>query len=592
MKSRPKTLVMLTPAFPASELETSWVTTQQLFVRTFKEQFPFVRIILLSLYYPEHVGTYDWKGVQVFSFNGTSSGSRKLKRIFFWRDVWKKLKELHRDNELIGLFSFWCGECALIGHYFGRRYGLTHYCWLCGQDAREKNKLVKLIRPRPEELIAMSDFLVDEFHRNHGIRPRHMIPNAIDPGLFPILASSERDIDLMGVGSLSRLKQYDVFVEIIGALQGSFPGIRTMICGEGEAMTELEQLIEQRGMAAHIALPGLTPHKEVLGLLQRTKILLHTSNYEGFGVVCLEALYAGAHVISFCKPMAQDIPHWHIVSNEEEMMGKARALLADPETVYRPVLPYTMNNTVRTVMQLFTNPSSGIIQQNISYHDEVAQEYDAVMDSHQPNQWIRQRVKEKFCSLAPQGRVMDFGGGTGLDLGWLTAAGYEVVFCEPSVAMRKKAMEYQQTMLHSDKVTFLDGAHTDFITWEKQPPLNEKVDAILSDFGPLNYVPDIHALFRCISRVIRPGGYFVLLVLHLPFAKRLKWHRRNAIGSLLSRTTFRMHIPYKDHKQLVFVHTEKEIEKAAAPWFRNGGAEILADHDFTLIHLIRNEETD
>jgi len=354
MSSRPKTLVMLTPAFPASELETSWVTTQQLFVRAFREQFPSLRIIILSFYHPEKVGSYDWRGLQVFSFDGARGGRRKLRRIFFWRDVWKKLRGLHRDNELIGLFSFWCGECALIGHYFGRRHGLAHYCWLCGQDARETNKLVRLIRPRPQELIAMSDFLVREFQRNHGIRPQHMIPNAVEPGLFPVMPSPERDIDVLGVGSLSRLKQYDIFVGIIGALRGYFPGIRSTICGEGEARTEIELLIEQQGLQAHVALPGLTPHREVLGLMQRTKILLHTSNYEGFGVVCLEALYAGAHVISFCKPMDQEIRHWHIVGDEEEMIQKALDLLGDPATEYRPVLPFKMNNTVRSVMHLFT----------------------------------------------------------------------------------------------------------------------------------------------------------------------------------------------------------------------------------------------
>jgi len=238
------------------------------------------------------------------------------------------------------------------------------------------------------------------------------------------------------------------------------------------------------------------------------------------------------------------------------------------------------------------NDPSVIKQQNISYHDEVAEDYNAVMDSHGPNQLIRQRVKEKFCSLTPQGSVLDFGGGTGLDLGWLTAAGYEVVFCEPSVGMRNQAMEYERTVLKSDKVTFLEGERTDFLTWEQTLPFAAKVDAILSDFGPLNYIPDLGQVFRCLSRVIRPGGHFVLLVLRLPFRKRLKWHRRNAIGSLLFRHTFRMYIPYKGHRQVVFVHTEKEIRKAAAPWFSYGGSELLEDHDFTLIHLIRHETAD
>ncbi|HVU56834.1 MAG TPA: glycosyltransferase [Puia sp.] len=353
MKGRLETLVMLTPAFPASEQETSWVTTQQVFVLALRQQFPELRIVLLSFYYPESVGSYDWSGFQVISFNGTAAALRKWRRVFFLREVWKRLKGLLRENTVIGIFSFWCGECALIGHYFGRRYGIPHYCWLCGQDARAKNKLVKWIRPHPGELIAMSDFLVREFQRNHGIRPGHMIPNGIDPGMYPAGVQPERTIDVLGVGSLSRLKQYDVFVEVTAALQHRFPSLRSMICGEGEAGEEIRQLVGKRGLERHIALPGLTPHREILKLMQRTKILLHTSNYEGFGVVCLEALYAGAHVISFCRPMDQDVSHWHIVSNVKEMIEKAISILEDTGTDHSPVLPFEMKQTVQAVMRLF-----------------------------------------------------------------------------------------------------------------------------------------------------------------------------------------------------------------------------------------------
>ena len=235
------------------------------------------------------------------------------------------------------------------------------------------------------------------------------------------------------------------------------------------------------------------------------------------------------------------------------------------------------------------NKLSRVIASNISYHDQVAEEYNAVMDAHRPNESIRQRVKEKFCSLVAPGSVLDFGGGTGLDLEWLTAAGYEVVFCEPSVGMRTHAMTLANSL--SGKVHFLEGPATDFNTWEQIAPFR-KVDAILSDFGPLNYIPDISSLFGNTSRIIKPGGHFILLVLHLPFAKRWKWHRRNALVNLLSGGTFRMYIPYKEHRQMVFVHTEKEIRDAASPWFWYEGAEQLRDHDFTLIHLTRHETTD
>src|SRR5258708_6014192 len=449
--SRPKTLVILTPAFPADESPANWVTTQQLFVRMVKENYPHGKIMVLSFYYPYSAASYEWHGIPVTSFDGTRH--HKVRHILFWLRIWKKLTAIRRENEVVGLFSFWCGECALIGHYYGLCYGIRHYCWLCGQDARKSNKLVNFIRPRPDELIAMSDFLVDEFFRNHGIRPRYRIPNGIDPREFapttppePLVMSmppatpAGRDIDILGVGTLSRFKQYDLFVDIIRSLQSSLPEIKGLHCGEGEDKERIQTLIREAGMEAHFSLLGETPHQEGLGYMQRTRALLHTSDYEGFGVVCLEALYAGAHVISFVKPMKQDIPHWHIVSTMEEMRDKARELLLARDTEYTPVCPYLMEDTVKEVVQLFDKPS--VIEQNTSYHNQAAGSYDQTMDKDPANKIIRQRVKEKLCSLLSSGRVLDFGGGTGLDLEWLTARSYQVLFCEPSVSMRAKAIHY------------------------------------------------------------------------------------------------------------------------------------------------------
>jgi glycosyltransferase involved in cell wall biosynthesis len=351
MKKRSKTLVILTPAFPGTESETHWVPTQQLFVATLKNNYPHLQIIVLSFYYPYLTSEYEWNELPVYCFNGTKK--RKARRIFFWNSIWRKLKMIRRENEVIGLFSFWCGECALMGRYFGKLYGIPHYCWLCGQDARRSNKMVSFIRPVPHELIAMSDFLVEEFHRNHGIRPAHMIPNGIDPEVFPLVHVHDRDIDIMGAGSLSHIKRYDLLVEVVAALKPLFPAIRAVHCGEGEAREAIRESIEHAGLDDHLFLLGERSHEETLALMQRSRVFLHTSAYEGFGVVCLEALYAGAQVISFCKPMQADIPNWHIADDVADMVGKAARVLNDPDPVYRPVLPYTMDDTVRAVMALF-----------------------------------------------------------------------------------------------------------------------------------------------------------------------------------------------------------------------------------------------
>jgi glycosyltransferase involved in cell wall biosynthesis/SAM-dependent methyltransferase len=594
MTYRPKTLVLLTPAFPADESPVNWVTTQQLFVRTLRSQYPDVRLIILTFYYPYSISSYEWHGIQVRSFDGQHR--RKLRRPLFWLDIWRQLRRIRKESDLIGLFSFWCGECALIGTHFGRRYGIRHFCWLCGQDAKADNKLVKFIRPRPEELIAMSDFLVDEFYRNHGIRPLYMIPNGIGPEEFPPDALerasagvAKRDIDLIGVGTLSSFKRYDLLVTAVGALQDVFPGIKAIHCGEGEEKERILAMIRELGLEGNISLLGETPHRVVLGYLQRTKILLHPSEYEGFGVVCLEALYAGAHVISFVRPIHRHIPHWHVVGSQEEMIATARGLLASSDTEYGSVAPFTMKSAVDSVMQLF----GGAIEQNSAYHDQAAETYDRTMDKDPVNNVIRRRVREKMSHLLSSGTVLDFGGGTGADLGWLTEKKYDVLFCEPSVPMREKAIQYNRSRLHSDRITFLETDSTDFSNWHEKLPFSQKTDAILSNFGALNYIPDIRRLFANMARVVKCGGHFVLLVLDMPLPKRWSWHRRNALRSLVFGAPFVLYIPYDgERRQTVFVHSLKEIKAASAPYFTFESAERPDAPGFTLIHLIRNEKPD
>jgi glycosyltransferase involved in cell wall biosynthesis len=265
--------------------------------------------------------------------------------------LWGTLKTLKKDNDIIGLLSFWCGECAFIGKWFGKRNNLRHLTWITGQDARKGNRYISLIRPQPNELIAMSDFLSDEFYKNYAVRPLHVISNGIDVSLFS-KQNSERNVTILGVGSLISLKHYDVFVNVLKKIVERIPVTTAMLCGKGPEEMELQKLIAQLMLQNKIILTGEISHQKILQLMQRAKIFLHTSNYEGFSTVCLEALYAGCDVISFVRPMHDDIDHWHIVNTEEEMVKKAIELLVSGRD-NTPVLPYVMGDSAKAIMQLF-----------------------------------------------------------------------------------------------------------------------------------------------------------------------------------------------------------------------------------------------
>jgi SAM-dependent methyltransferase len=224
-------------------------------------------------------------------------------------------------------------------------------------------------------------------------------------------------------------------------------------------------------------------------------------------------------------------------------------------------------------------------QQNISYYDKVADEYNHALNGVASNEAVRQRVREKLQSLLPSGCVLDFGGGTGLDLGWLTASGYSVLFCEPSEAMRAKAIEYNNDTLHSDAIVFLATAQTDYNNWHPAPPLPRQVDAILSNFCPVNNIEDIRLLFSRLALAIKPGGHFVMLLLDIPFKKRFKWHRRNTLLSLLGKRPFVMQVQSGAFTQTAYVHTPADIRKAAAPYFDYRSAESLGGFGFVLVHL-------
>jgi len=349
MKHSAKTLIILSPGFPKDEADTTCLTSQQIFVRTLNKNFPALKTIILSFQYPFSITAYNWHGNIVIPFNGMKKGI--IARMLLWRRLWHTLNTLKKDNDVIGLLSFWCGECAFIGKWFGRTNNLKHFAWITGQDARKGNKYIPFIRPQPNELIAMSDFLYEEFYKNYAVKPLHIIPNGIDTSLFS-QQNSERDITVLGAGSLIPLKQYDVFISVLKKIVERIPATTAILCGKGPQEMQLQNLISQQQLQNNIFLTGELSHQKILELMQRTKIFLHTSNYEGFSTVCLEALYAGCHVISFIKPMQHNIDHWHIVHTNEEMEKKAIELLA-PGTVYTTVLPYTMDDSAKAIMQLF-----------------------------------------------------------------------------------------------------------------------------------------------------------------------------------------------------------------------------------------------
>ena len=348
--SNKEILIILSPGFPESEADSTCLPMQQQFVRALKEMHPELDIVVLTFQYPYHRKEYNWFEIKVIPFGGRNKGG--FHKLLLRNKINSTLKKLYRERQIVGLFSFWYNECAFIGKKFAAKYGVKHYCWILGQDARKGNEYPKLLPPLSNELVALSDFIQNEFERNHGIKPQFVIPPGIDETLFSSIPK-EKDIDLLGVGSLIPLKQYDIFIEIVVELKKQMPRIKVLLAGKGPEREKLQSLISKFNLESSVTMTGELPYSEVLKLMQRAKVFLHPSSYEGFGCVCLEALHAGARVISFCKPMNAQITHWHIVKDKDAAIANALKILSDQHTEYNPVKEFSINNTVTAMMKLW-----------------------------------------------------------------------------------------------------------------------------------------------------------------------------------------------------------------------------------------------
>src|SRR2546422_9694183 len=96
-----------------------------------------------------------------------------------------------------------------------------------------------------------------------------------------------------------------------------------------------------------------------------------------------------------------------------------------------------------------------IEKNNIVFYDSIADDYNKLDSKESSNKIIREKVKEKFLKSVCGKIVLDFGGGTGLDLEWLRENYVQVYFCEPSEKMRAQAIQLNRETIKSNSIVFL-----------------------------------------------------------------------------------------------------------------------------------------
>jgi ubiquinone/menaquinone biosynthesis C-methylase UbiE len=161
---------------------------------------------------------------------------------------------------------------------------------------------------------------------------------------------------------------------------------------------------------------------------------------------------------------------------------------------------------------------------DIDPFSEVADSYDSSFSNFPDVGFLRERVHAFIRRYFPSsGIVLDLACGTGEDTIMLARSGIHVIGADRSSGMLARAAAKSREVENAPSFVEIDAASLAMFR-------DCAFDAILSNFGGLNCVPDLGTTLKECHRVLRPGGVMVLCLLgayplweRTAFAMRGNW---------------------------------------------------------------------
>ena len=143
---------------------------------------------------------------------------------------------------------------------------------------------------------------------------------------------------MLAVGRLIAQKDHATLLHAFARVRAQQPDARLAILGGGPLEADLRALVSSLDLADAVVLPGRT---EIRDWLERADVFAHTSRWEGFGIVLLEAMLAGRPVVATRVSAVPEVVvdgETGVLVDVGDVEGVARGLgdlLADPERAAR-----------------------------------------------------------------------------------------------------------------------------------------------------------------------------------------------------------------------------------------------------------------
>ncbi len=195
-------------------------------------------------------------------------------------------------------------------------------------DVGVKRPLTRLLHSRTSRVVAFSPLHAQRIVRHEHVSPDRIaiIASGIDfERVPPLQTRGKRDgATILAIGRLEPVKGYDMAIEALALLPGE---PRLLIAGEGSMRESLAQQAERLGVRDRLRLLGY--RSDIMALLADVDLVLNASRSEAMPLSLIEALCAGARVVTTPWPGAEElVPHGMRLSEDFSPAAIARAVEA------------------------------------------------------------------------------------------------------------------------------------------------------------------------------------------------------------------------------------------------------------------------
>jgi glycosyltransferase involved in cell wall biosynthesis len=282
-----------------------------------------------------------WDGIKTYKTARPEEGIPLLRFIHpRWTRLWAALKRADADIYYTSCAGALLGQVALFTRMRGRKLVFRIASDTdCDPDAllvrhwRDK-RLYRYGLQRADVVLAQTPHQQQELLKNYGRESR--VAASLTDCARSARAFLDRDIDALWVGNIRALKRPQLLLQLARSLPDrSFH----MIGGPLPGAQELFDAVRAEALTVpNVHFHGPVAHHDVGNYFERARVLIHTSEIEGFPNTYLQAWARGTPVVAFLDPqqLLSREALGSVVTDLPQMTSALAALSRDPQA-WEPV---------------------------------------------------------------------------------------------------------------------------------------------------------------------------------------------------------------------------------------------------------------